>query len=501
MTNKVDHNANIYGKGNVLTTLLKLSFPIVIWSISQAAYQLVDSVIASNLVNYGFDSLGNEVGAAAAMTVITPIIIILFALTQLCAIGFSIKLSKALGEEDSKNINSTINSGFISFVIASMFVILFTFTLTKPFTTLMFSGSEFDPIRQDISSDTINYMYLSAITIIMILFQNTISTTLRAEGHIKAVSYLPLISIPINITLDIVFMHPDLLNTGLVGAAYASIIAETITIGLLLVAAFFFKKKNKTHLGFKLLKYKPNWKIVGGILLLGLTPTVLQILDGLITEMGAFLLKEAVPNDGGNYGNWVSWRGAVFSPLWLVLTSGVAVTQVGTSFISYNVGAKNRERVNKGIGYSFLVFLLYTVTMAIIVSSLSYQILELFNVDLGSLTSPDGSGHNFGDEMIIWFIVWMFVSILSDFIYEYNDFTNAIGKPKIAMGFVLVNTLLIMIPTMLTFFFIFKDQGDQFHLFLLWYPVYSVLQLLIIGSSFSFVCYKNNKVMKKEWKN
>ncbi len=486
--NKINHKANVYGEGNVAWTIFKLSIPAMILALGEAMYQVIDSLLSAQFVSYGG---GYTAATLAAAT--TPIIIILFAFVQLASVGYGIKLSKALGKNNEDDVNKVIKSSLVIFGIVSLLTILFSLFFAYPIFHSVYGYIPDDEIRNKMIWDGTSYIFISSIVIVLIMLRNLISITLRSEGHVRAVAYLPLLAIPINIGFDIIFMHPNILGLGLIGAGFASLIAESVAIIIVFLVVFHHKRKKSTHIKLSIFKYKINWKIVGGLLLLGLTPFILQILEGLINEMATLLMAKSIPEyiaqDPTIYGDWLGWRGTTYSPTWLVLTAGVTISSVGATLVGYNIGTKDAKRVKDGIIWSIILFILVTLVMAIILSLLVNQIFWLYNLETGESEK---------NVMIKLFVMWLFISIIVDLIYQYNGLLNTMKKTKQALIITLINSLCIFIPSIIASFLIFRGT-EKFYLVTMYYPIYAVLQTLIIGSLFVYWVRKWLKEKESKW--
>ncbi len=484
ISNKNIQSNYLYASKPIFKTIIKITFPVFILMLVNSLYQLIDNLLAANLVEYS--GATNWSGAQTA-TMIIPIFALVMAFTILTSFGFGTIYAQSLGKKDEKSAIKAQSTAFWGTLIINTLLLVFIFTIT-PSLVDFFMGNSNDWSAETIKTirkDAILSAYTYTIVIIISSFQSLLSRNLRTEGHIKSMSYIPLISIPINITLDLIFMGP--VGMKVVGAALASLIAILITF---IITIFYWSKANKkeeTHFKFSNLKHKIDLKILTMIIVIGLTPFITQFLRAYSFTLNLYLIKKISPNSS-IYGEWMVFFSSVTRPMTLVIMPSVAVMQSGAAFLGYNYGAKNYSRVWKGVGAMAMAMILFALPQYIIMLSITKYLLLGFGVP------SDATDWNI---MIKAHRAWTGVSIMVmsnalAIIYFMNT-----KKNKFSIPLIIWNQFIVLTIVYLSFYFSFIGTSQYYLLFFAW-PITGIIialsstTLLIVTIIFDIKKYQKN---------
>jgi putative MATE family efflux protein len=210
---------------NVLKSILKIATPTLLSNVITSLYQIIDTK---------FIAIINE-KALAAMAIVYPVNVVIFAISIGLGIGSTTILSSLIGKKDYEK--AEIKSGYIIFfsiVISIIFTFLGIFYTDKIVSVI----SSNDPI---IDAYAAKYIKITLLGSIAIFLPNAASDILKSEGN----AFDPMVTLSIgaiiNVILDPILMFGSF-NLGISGAAIATVIARAIsgavTVGLL------FRKKN-----------------------------------------------------------------------------------------------------------------------------------------------------------------------------------------------------------------------------------------------------------------
>lgn len=240
-------------EGNTFRLLTVFSIPMLIGNLFQQAYNLADSMIVGKFL--GADALA-AVGATGAVT------FLFFSVCNGISSGGGIITSRYFGAGDDANVKKSIaNSAYIMFSI-SILTGLIAYLLTP--TVLNFMGTP-----KSILPDSITYMRMSCIGVPFIGIYNYASSMLRALGDSRTPLYFLIISCFLNVCMDLFFVK--VLNLGVFGAAFATIIAQFLSgFGCLLYA---LKRNPYFHLSRE--DRQPDRRIIWQAVRLGL-PLAMQ---------------------------------------------------------------------------------------------------------------------------------------------------------------------------------------------------------------------------------
>lgn len=223
------HNVDILS--NPKKAFWKLSSPLIILSIFEACYSLVDMFWVSQLSPEAFFAVG----------VTAPLLSLIICFGDAVGIGTNSIISRELGK---KNIKSTYNSilhGIVACGIISLILILSTFFL-KEILGLMHVSENIDL--------AMNYICPIFLFSIVILFSSLFANTLQAEGNSKIPTRLIILTNILNLILDPLLIF--VLDWGIVGAAYATIFSSTIAVSFYLY--WYLSGKSLVVLNFKYFK-------------------------------------------------------------------------------------------------------------------------------------------------------------------------------------------------------------------------------------------------------
>lgn len=387
--------------GSIYKKLLIFMLPILISYLFQQVYTITDSAIVGHYLS------SKEV---SGVNVVYSLIFIVLQFAFGCTSGFSVITSNKKGENNLEGIRKSfacqlLLSTIISIVLTVIAVIFTPYLL------------EFIGLSKTSEDYTYAYDYLIIIYLGLFtqIFYNLMVSVLRSIGD----SLTPLLfligSTIINIFLDLLFIV--FCNLGVRGAALATVIAQGISFfGCLIYSLFKYK-----YLRVKLSDFKLEFKFVFDHLRLGL-PLALQfsiLAIGLIILQKGMIKFDVDPNvfDCKNgYGAAVKFNDFLMCPL----------SSLGTAMLSFagqNYGAKNKERIKKGIKQSIILMLIiYLILLAIGL---------LFSIN-GFFTNLFLSGSNNNDRVKFYASTYVIVDTSLYFILGYlflgRNILQGLGK-------------------------------------------------------------------------
>ncbi|ABO35806.1 MATE efflux family protein [Methanococcus maripaludis C5] len=357
--------------GDPKKAIVKVSVPMIIAMSFQSLYNIIDAIWVAGL---GSDAL-------AAIGLFFPFSFALIALSNGVGIGGSSAISRRIGQ---KNKSAADNIAVHSVVLGIIIGILLIGAI--PFLGNIFSviGASGTTVTMAVEYSTI--LFGGAV---ILLFTNIANAILRGEGDTKRAMYAIILGSVLNIVLDPIFIY--VLNMGIAGAAWATLISMLIT-SLLFVYWLFIKKDTFVNIHFK--DFKMNLNIIKEIFSIGIPASVSQLT--MATSM--FLLTAIVAKAGGNNGI------AVFSTGWRIVSMGI-IPMVGfatgvTAVTGAAYGSANPEKLEISYKYAIKMGILIELVVAVLILLFENQIAYLF-------TYSESSVHILGDLLV--FLKYMFV--------------------------------------------------------------------------------------------
>lgn len=321
MKNVASKNEELLANGPIVKTMLTLGIPAFIAQFINLLYNIVDRIYIGHIPDSGAMAL-------TGVGVCFPIITLITAFSGLIGSGGSPLAGIAFGKGDKERAEKILGNSVTSlFVISIVLTIVFQI-IKKPF-LFLFGASD---VTYQYAGEYLS-IYLCG-TVFMMLSLG-LNAYISVQGEAKFAMLTILIGAVINLVLDPVFIFA--LNMGVKGAAFATIISQAVSA--LWVIRFLTSKRAVLKIK------KENLRLAGNILKevisLGISPFIMGATESLITVIfnrGALV-----------YGNdlYVGSMTILQSAMQMIFVPLNGFTQGVAPVISYNYGAKNRERVRK----------------------------------------------------------------------------------------------------------------------------------------------------------
>lgn len=334
--------------GNIFKLMLELSIPGIIGMFVISLYSFVDAIFVGKYV--GSVALG-AISVAYTFTLINN------GIAVLVGIGSASVLSRAVGRNDQKTIDSIMGNVLLLTLLFSLIAMTIGLIFAPQLLTLV--GAEGEMLH--LGTSYLRIVYLGSI---FVNFGQAANMVMRGEGRMGIAMLLMGISAVLNIVLDAVFVI--VLKKGLEGAAIATVISQ-IVLAICNFCYFAFFSKNVRFKHFKIQK-----SIVKETLSIGFSAMLMQIF-ALLQQM---ITYSTLKKYGGE--DQVILMGAFFRYLMLSFIPLWGISQGYQPFAGTNFGARKFERVKKGtfLFYGFGVFL--SLIFWLVFLLMPEQVLGLF---------------------------------------------------------------------------------------------------------------------------
>lgn len=417
---EVSEKKNRMGTEPIPSILFKMSLPIIISFLVQSVYNLVDSIFVARLSEK----------ALTAVSLCFPVQNIMVAFAVGTGIGTTALLSRYLGMNDKKRVGAIATHGLILATASMVAFILFGIF----FTDFYAKSQSTDP---EIIEYTKDYLYVILLFCGGVFFQIFFEKTLQSTGNTVYTMVTQGTGAILNIILDPImifglFGFPKL---GVTGAALATVIGQ---IGGSLVGIYFHTKKNKDvnfiskNLNFHLDNIKQIFSIgLPSVLISGIGSVVLFFINNMLYTFGASAVAA--------YGIMYKLQSFSFMPMFGISNALLAI-------VSYNYGAKNKERIREAIRMAF------TASFAIV--GLSVVLMWVFSKQLFDLFSATEVMREIGVPMIRIVSLSFIISIPS--VVGVGGIFQAIGNWK----FPVIQSFLRQVILLLPIFYLFTRLGS-----------------------------------------
>ncbi len=341
--------------GNVLKSIIPFALPIMLSSLLQYNYSLIDNIIVGRYVS---------TDALAAVGNVGPISSFVVGASLGLTSGFTIPIAQAFGANDRKKLNLYTASSVKVSLIAGICTIIFGEILSYPL--LRAIGTPEEIIKM--SASYINVLYFG---VPFQMLSSNFTAISRAVGESRKPLYFHIVSVIVNFFLDLLFVKH--FAWGVEGAAGATLISQALA--MVLTGAYVFKFNQ--NISVTKSDFKPNIKVAWEQIKLGI-PVSLQF---TITSIGSMCLQGAVNGFGANVIAGFTAAGKVEN-LTNIPMSGLGVAT--QTFVGQNFGAKNYDRIVKSIRKIFVLDLVVSVIMSITLYAIGEPLVSLFSTEVNS---------------------------------------------------------------------------------------------------------------------
>ena len=336
-------------KGSITKGLLLFSLPMIAGNLLQQFYNIADTLIVGQAL--GKDALASVGSAYSLMTFVTSIFLGL-------SMGSGALFSIYIGEKSTEKLKSAIGQAFtlIAAVTAVLNVLLYAFI--DPILSFL-------QIPETLYADMREYLIIIFAGIAATFLYNFFACLLRAAGNSASPLIFLAVSALLNIALDLWFVLG--LNFGIAGAAAATVISQYVSgIGLLLFTIFREKKllPERKH-------FKPNRKILRELFDLSFLTCAQQS----AMNFGILLIQRLVDSFGPV--TMAAFAAAVKIDTFAYLP----VQDFGNAFSTFaaqNYGAKQSERLKKGMRTAVLVSVIFSAIISVAVIVFAEPLMKIF---------------------------------------------------------------------------------------------------------------------------
>lgn len=337
-------NEERLGTASIPKLLLSLGIPTLIAQIINLLYNIVDRMYIGHIEGVGAQAL---TGVGVTM----PVILIISAFSALIGAGGAPLAAIALGQGDKKRAETILSNGFVVLCCISAALMVLFYLIKKPLLYAI-GGSD---ATYPYASAYLNIYLIGTLFVQLVLGLNPFIT---AQGNSKIAMFSVVIGAAINIALDPLFIY--VFNMGVSGAAWATVLSQFASA----VWTVHFLISKKASLRIQPAFFKLNWRLLGSVFALGISPFIMQSTESLIS----IVLSVGLKTYGGDL--YVGSLTILQSIMQLIHVPISGFTQGVQPIISYNFGAGKLDRVRKT--YRIIIVLCAGVSFVMTLSAMLF---------------------------------------------------------------------------------------------------------------------------------
>lgn len=311
--------------------MLSMGIPMILSMVLQAVYNIVDSAFVSNMAEGGEQALN-------ALTLAFPMQMLMVAIGVGTGVGVNALMARCLGQGDKEK--ASVVSGNAIFLGCVIYIVFLLFGL---FGVDFYIGTQTD--NPEIYEMAVSYLRICCTVSIGIVFYSIFEKLLQATGNSLYSTIAQVAGALTNIILDPIMIYGlfGLPAFGVKGAAYATVIGQTVSF---ILALIFHIKVNKDI--SKSIRYmKPSGRIIKGIYTIGLPAIISQALMSLMTYgLNVILIQVSE--------SMVTAYGLFYKVQQFILFAAFGLRDAITPIVSYNYGMNDKKRIKDGIKYGMI---------------------------------------------------------------------------------------------------------------------------------------------------
>ena len=336
-------------KGSPLKSILLFALPIFLGNVCQMLYNFVDAIIVGRFIS--IEALG-AIGATSS--IVFMILSFIYATTQ----GFCVVLAQQFGAKNYDYVRKSYAASIILCTILAIVLISISIPYTDDILRLM-------KIPSDIFEMSQSYLFIFLISVFTVVFYDLAANTIRALGDSKTPLYFLIISLFLNIVLDIIFIAKC--NIGVSGAALATAISQAVSA----LACYIFMYNKFPILRLK----KSDWVLSPSLVFEHIKIGIPMGFQISILTFGKIILQ-FVLNKFGTSAISAFTVGMRIDQLFYQVYLALGVTMA--NYTAQNFGAGKISRIKEGVKISMKMVTIFTVFAILILTLFSENIINVF---------------------------------------------------------------------------------------------------------------------------
>ncbi len=303
--------------------------------------------VVYNMVDTFFVGQTGDANQVAAVSLATPVFLIIMAMGNIFGMGGSAAISRFLGMGERERVKNTSSFCFYgSLAVGVVLVIALLAGMPLVLTLIGTSANTVDFARQ--------YLFVIALGAPLTLTGGALTNLVRAEGAAREAMFGMMLGTVVNIVLD-----PLMILTfgwGVAGAAIATVIGNASTLVYYLL--YFTRRKSILSIAPKAFALRGVW---GTVLSIGLPASV----NTLLLSLANIILNNFLSSYGDAA---VAAMGVAMKANMLVVFVQIGLALGAQPLIGYNFGAKNFARMKAIMKFTMLC----TVTLGLSLTALYF---------------------------------------------------------------------------------------------------------------------------------
>lgn len=331
----------VFEEKNISKAIMRVGLPAMLGQLTTLIYNIADTF---------FVSLTENPSMIAAVTLCTPILLIIMSIASIFGMGGNSVIARLLGENKKKEVSKTLNFCIYSMVFSGIAILIAGVIFMKAIANL--SGADAENMAY-----TCNYLLYIFLGAPFIIFSNGAVHLFRSLGFMKESTIGLALGNSINIAFDFIFIV--LFDWGTSGAALATSFGFFCSTIYYLICMFQSERKGNQLIALSIKHFKPNKKIIYNVVSIGIPGALITVL----LSVSNIVLNNFI----GIYGsNAVASYGIAYKIDMVPIMLSVGLSQGVAPLVGYYFGAGKRERMAQMMRtatiYGIILGLIFSIT-------------------------------------------------------------------------------------------------------------------------------------------
>ncbi|MEG1971670.1 MAG: MATE family efflux transporter [Oscillospiraceae bacterium] len=419
-TNKRD-----LGKDPVGRLLFSLAIPAIAAQLVNMLYNIVDRMYIGRMDGVGANAL-------TGVGLVFPILMMISAFSALVASGGAPKAAIKMGEGNLKGAEKIMGNCFIMLLLISAVIGISFYAFAEPILTLFGASSQTLPFA-------LEYMKIYLLGTPFVCIALGMNAFITTQGFAGTGMCTVIIGAVINIILDpiLIFGLFGVPKMGVKGAAIATVASQMVSA--VWVVMFLFGKNTKLKIRKENFPLEKN--VIAPVMALGLSPFIMQSTESLLS----ICFISSLSKYGGDLA--VGALTIINSVIQMFQMPIMGLSQGAQPIISYNYGARNKERVKKTFKLLFIATSTFTVLFWLLIVGMPEIFAKIFTEDPILI------------EKAAWALkIYMAVGFTMAGQMSCQQTFVALGQAKVSLFLAMLRKIILLIPFIYIFPFFFADK-------------------------------------------
>jgi putative MATE family efflux protein len=395
-----------FTRGNILGHLIRFGAPFLLSSFLQALYNVTDMAVVGH-----FSTTQALAGVTNGGQITNVVVMVVAGLT----VGGTILVGQYFGAKRVKDVSETIGTLFSVLALAAVAFTVLVLALADPILRMI-------QVPPSVMDEARAYLKICMLGNVFVFGYNAVSAVQRGLGDARRPLIFVAIAATVNLALDVWLVKG--MNMGAAGAAWATIIAQAISV----VMAAAYLSRNKFLFDFKWKSFTIHPEKIRQIFKIGLPSSA----QALVVSV-SFLAMTALSNGFGP--NASAAAGVVGKLNSFAILPILAIQQSISAIAAQNIGAERHDRaleaLKKGIVFSLGV------------GAIVFTLVQIYPAQVISLLTTDPA---VVEEGIRYLRAFSYDYLLVPFVFSFGGLVIASGHTMFSLVLASLSSIILRIP-------------------------------------------------------